>query len=297
LLPRLGYAYGGLAAVDLETLRLPPGDQHLVTLDLARVGPDGAWVPQAFLHYADRPLLLVCDEFCPPKGKLALIAHRLTLDLSLAVSIRDRLQLAVSLPVALYQYSDPQVADFFANTAARPPAPQVAGLEDAQLHAKVAFLPKTWRFGLGLSGALSLPTGNGDSYLGTRLPSFTTRLLGHGLAHPRVTLGASLGARLAATEQVLNLPSGIALAYSLGLQIQLLGLEADELPLFLIAEAYGLAYVRGSRDTDFPTEFLIAIKSEPGRFSVYTAAGGTLIAGAGTPDVRALIGLSYSSRR
>jgi len=297
LCPAVALGYGQRAAVDLEGLRVAPGDQHLATVDLARVGKHGAWVPQAVLHYADRPVVLSCDGRCPVLGTVSLIEHRLTLDASVTVSLRERVQLGMSLPVVLYQQSDRAVPDLLANVDGNPPVPQVAGLSDASLHAKVAFLPATWRFGAGLWTALSLPTGNGDSYIGTRLPAFTARLLGHAAVQSRITVAGGLGARFAAEEQILNLPSGIALTYNFGMQAQLLGLASDEVPVFLLAEVYGQAYVHSTRDTGFPLEFLFAVKSEPAAFSLFVGAGGTIIPGAGSPDVRALIGLGYRSKR
>lgn len=296
-LPRVAHGYGENAPVDVEGLRIAPGDQHLVAVDLGRVGEHKSWVPQAFLHYADRPLALLCHGYCANRAFVPLVAQRITLDLSLAVSLWDRLQLGVSLPVVLYQQTDSIIQDGLITATGSPPVPQPAGLSDARLHAKVAFLPKAWKVGLGLNGTLSLPTGDGNSYLGTRLPSFTARLLGHAFAHARVTMGASFGARFAAQEQILGLSSGTALTYNLGIQLKLLGLSDGEIPLYLIAEAYGLAYVRASAATDFPTEFLLALKSEPGRFSVFAGGGGTLFPGTGTPDVRALVGFGYSSKR
>lgn len=301
LVPRKAAAYGDRAPIDIQNLRIAPGDARLVSVDLARVGERGSWVPQAVLHYADRPLVLLCQGSCLPRAYLPLVAHRLTLDASVAVSFLDRIQLALVLPATLYQYTDPGIQDVQAGNMTRgaeptAPIPQVAGLGDARLHVKVAFLPRAWRVGLGLDGALSLPTGDGNSYLGTRLPAFTARLLGH-VEYKRLTVALNFGGHFAQQEQIVGLQSGIALTYGLGVQVKLLGDGADEVPLYLLAEAYGWGFTRFDGASDFPTEFLVAIRSEPRRLGWFAGAGSTLYAGAGSPNVRVLMGISYSSRR
>lgn len=296
-LPAIAHGYGERAPVDVEGLRIAPGDQRLMSVDLARVGEHKAWVPQAVVHYADLPLVLLCNGSCPSQQYVPLVAHRITLELSVAVSLWNRLQLAVALPVVVYQGTDPVVQNGLANPALSPPVPAPGGLGDGRIHAKVALLPKTWRGGLGLEGVLSLPTGDGDSFLGTRLPSFTANLLGHLSAHRRITLAASFGARFAAQEQILGLPSGLALVYKAGMGILLLGPGELEMPLYLLVEAFGQAYLRAAAATDFPTEILIGLRSDPKRFSVFAGAGSTLVPGVGTPNVRALVGFSFSSKR
>src|SRR5437868_2854226 len=118
ILPGLVHAYGERSPLDVELLRPAPGDARLFSVDLGRVGERTSWVPQAFIHYADRPLTLLCRGQCDPRAYVSLIAHRVTLDLSLAVSFVDRIQLAISVPVTLYQVSDPAIIDGQGPTAA-----------------------------------------------------------------------------------------------------------------------------------------------------------------------------------
>lgn len=151
-------------------------------------------------------------------------------------------------------------------------------------------------FGLGLDGALSLPTGDGDSYLGTRLPSFTARLLAH-VQYKRFTAALNFGGLFAKAEELLALRSGIALTYGLGCQVKIFGDTKDVSPFYLLAEIYGLSYARFAPTTDFPTEFLIAAKTEPGNWSLFAGVGSTLVPGVGTPNVRGILGVTYSSKR
>jgi hypothetical protein len=97
-------AYGGSAAIDLNHLRPAPGLHKVVTQDLAAVGSHLELTAQAVLHYADKPL-----RFCLGSGECGatLVAHRLVLDQSLSVSLWQRLEFALSVPLALYQASSP----------------------------------------------------------------------------------------------------------------------------------------------------------------------------------------------
>lgn len=295
------HAYGSRAALDLENLQPAPGAGRLFSIDLGRTGTHLSVVPQAVLQYADRPLVVLCNSTCPPRAYVPLVAHRVTADLSLALSLWGRLQLAIAVPAALYQYSDPELQDPSVNQTNRVtmlpdiPVPQPAGIGNVRLHAKVALLPERSRFGLGLSGTLSLPSGDGDSFLGTRLPVFTAQLLGHA-EYRRLLIAVNLGGRFGAEEQVLDLPSGIALTYGLGAQLQLLGSEQEDMALYLLSEVYGRSYVRFAAPTDFPHEVLLGLKAAPRRWSVFSGLGATLVPGAGTPNVRFVIGLSYSSK-
>lgn len=294
------HGYGDRAAIELEHFQPAPGDTRLVTLDLARVGPHLSWVPQGTLHYADRQLVLLCRGNCSPDVYVPWVAHRLTLDLSFALSILGRLQLALSLPVALYQYTDPGIVDAGSDAASAgglvAPRPNPAGLGNAKLHAKVAFLPQTWRHGLGIAIALGLPTGDGNSFLGTRLPDLSARLLGH-LDLGRLTLAAHFGARFTEATAVSALRDGISLLYGLGAQVRLLGGEADETPFYLIAEIQARALTRFAPAADFPTEFLIAARGEPGPFGITVGAGSVIYPGIGTPNVRAFVGITYRGGR
>lgn len=300
IVPRWAHAYGDHAPLDVELLRPAPGDAKIFSVDLGRVGERNSWVPQVILHYADRPLVLVCQGQCLPRQFVSLIANRVTLHLSAAVSLVDRVQLALSVPVTLYQYSDPAIVDGQGSTVDNvgliAPVGKPAGIGDAQVHAKVALLPRRWTFGLGIEGTLSLPSGDGNSFLGTSLPSFTARLLAHA-EYKRLTVALNFGARFAKQEEVLTLQSGTALTYSLGGQVKVFGDDQEVTAFYLLAEIYGLAYARFEPVIDFPTEFLIAAKTEPGNWSLFAGVGSTLVAGTGTPNIRGLIGASYSIKR
>ncbi len=296
LLPGPAHGYGDRAAIDLDHLQPAPGEARLVTLDLARVGPHLGWVPQGVLHYADRQLVLLCRGNCSPDVYVPWVAHRLTLDLSFALSLFDRLQLALSLPVTLYQFSDANIIDTTSEVASSgglvAPRPNPAGLGNLKVHGKVAFLPRASRYGLGLALALGLPTGDGNSFLGTRLPDLAARLLGH-VELGRFTLAAHFGARFAEATQVSALQDGIALLYGLGAQVRVLGAQLDETPFYLIAELRGRALTRFFAAADFPCEFLLAARGEPGPFSLTVGAGSALYPGVGTPNVRAFVSFAY----
>lgn len=299
-LPRLASGYGDQAAIDIEHFHPAAGETRLLTLDLARVRGHLNWTPQGTVHYSDRPLVLLCHGNCPPQRYVSWVAHRVTLDLSLALSIAERLQLALSLPVALYQYSAAEIVPGTSGGSSSgglfAPVPAVAGLQNVRLHAKVSFLPKHWAAGLGLATSLALPSGDGNSFLGTRLPDLTTRLLGD-VVVGRFALAGAFGARFAETVDVLSLHDGIALIYGLGAQIRLIGDKRGEKPLYVLAELYGRADTRFAPTRDYPLEYLIGVKAEPGPWSMTGGFGSTILPGVGTPNVRCFVGVAYHGRR
>ena len=291
-------AYGEQAPIEIDLLSPRPGDAKLLSLDLVRVSEHRAWVPQAFLQYSDRPLALICKGSCPPRQYVSLVAHRTTANLSVALSLAERVQLAVSLPVTLYQKTDavrmePGTQE---SSGLSLPIPRAAGIGNARIHTKVAFLPPRSRLGLGADIELALPTGDGNSFLGTRLPVLDARLLAH-IEHGGLTMAAHVGGHFGENNQVLDLPTGMALTYGLGMQVKLFGDGVTAAPFYLLAEAYGMAFTRFQPRTDFPTEFLIAAKSEPGRWSLLVGAGSTIVPGVGTPNIRCIAGLGYNPRR
>ena len=93
------WALGESAPIDINKFHPAPGSAKLVTIDLAEVGPHLQFVPQLFLHYARRPLTYTLGGL--PVADL--VQNRLTGDISLALSLLNRLQVSLALPVTFYQ--------------------------------------------------------------------------------------------------------------------------------------------------------------------------------------------------
>ena len=88
------WAIGESAPIDINKFHPAPGTAKLVTLDLAEVGPHMEFVPQLFLHYARRPLTYTLGGV--PAADL--VQNRLTGDISLSLSLLNRIQVSLALP-------------------------------------------------------------------------------------------------------------------------------------------------------------------------------------------------------
>ncbi len=96
---RPAQAIGDGAPIDMNRFHPAPGNAKLLSVDIADVGPHLQLVPQLFMHYANRPLVYVLGN--TPTADL--IKHRLTGDLSISIALWRRLQIAIALPITMFQ--------------------------------------------------------------------------------------------------------------------------------------------------------------------------------------------------
>jgi len=285
-------AFGGNAAIDLNNLRPTPGLHKVVTQDLATVGDHLALTTQVVTHYADQPLVFcVSDGSCPS----ALIAHRLITDHSVSFSLWRRVEFALSVPLALYQQSGPPPvgARIVTTDALSDPtalAPSLFALGDVRLRTKVVFYSQPL-WGIGATASLSLPSGSGNSFMGSALPSLTVRLLSH-WHFRRLTAVLNAGWIFAATESVLNVSSGMAFDYGAALQIELF--RTGSTPFSVFGEIFGSVLTRLDPSVDLPAEFVMGAKSQFGAWGFAAGFGSGIHSGAGVPNVRGFLGASWT---
>ncbi len=292
-------AYGGNAAIDLNQLRPAPGLHKVVTQDLAAVGRHLELTAQAMLHYADKPLVFCLGSSdCPT----TLVAHRVLLDQSLSISLWQRVEFALSVPLAVYQASSPPPV------GARSPAtdsaaaqsgdvgalsPNWLALGDLRLRSKVLLYSQP-AFGVGAVATLSLPSGDGNSFMGSALPSLTLRLLGHG-HYRKLTAVLNAGWIFAASESVLNLRSGMGLEYGAALAVELF--RDGGTPFSLFGEVLGTMLLRRDPNVDLPAEFVLGAKSQFGAWGFTAGFGSGIHSGAGVPNVRGFLSINWTWHR
>ncbi len=297
--PATAHAIGSAAPIDLNRFHPAPGNAKILTLDLADVGPHLGLVPQIFLHYSDLPLVYTLGGY--PAARL--VKHRVTADVSLAFSLWNRVQFSLALPVTVYEGGDvvtyPSLIDN--NNPGKPlqtpPPDAVAGQEDLRFGVKGVI----WRnhpesqdrthYGIGAAGDLAVPTGNADSFLGSRLPTFNLRLLGH-LTYGRFTAALNVGWLFAATEQVLTTRTGMGLTYGIGAQVEVY--RYKDVPFTLLAEYYGLAHDRFDSLREAPMEIDVAAKVGWHAWNFFLGAGPGLTQGYGEPNVRVFAGATWA---
>mgnify|MGYP002145114195 CR=1 FL=1 len=238
------HAIGEAAPLDINRFHPAPGNSKILTVDLAQVGPHLQIVPQLFLHYARRPLVYTLGSV--PQADL--VKNRLTTDVSISLALWRHLQIALALPVTLYQNGEVPDDGFLppqqAGSHTLPTTIASIGQEDLRLLIKGVFYnskPATAEsatFGIGAIGDLTFPTGNADSYLGSKLPTFQLRLAAH-ITWRRLTAALNFGGTFGTNESLYNVHSGSGLVFGVGAQLELF--RARTMPFYLLTEVFGFS--------------------------------------------------------
>lgn len=299
------WAIGESAAIDINKFHPAPGTAKLVTLDLAEVGPHMEFVPQLFVHYARRPLTYTQGGV--PVADL--VQNRLTGDVSLSLSLLKRLQISLALPVTLYQTGELPENGFLDPkdpTSGRRVTPAFAkeglaqaGQEDLRFAVKAVLYryrkdddPSKVGFQLGLAGDLTVPTGDADSFMGSRLPTFAPRILAH-IDWQRLQVAGFVGSIFSSNERFYNAETAHSFTFGLGLQVALK--QSKTAPIYFVTEAWGSTpYVVGERLTNTPAELTAAFKAGYHGLTFFVGGGPGLSPGVGVPDGRAYLGVSYA---
>jgi len=299
---RPAHAIGDGAPIDINKFHPAAGNQKLVTVDLADVGPHLEVVPQLFLHYARRPLIYTLGGV--PKADL--VKNRLTGDLSVSLALWRRLQIALELPVTLYQNGEAPSA-FVAdpndpNSKAPPTNLATAGQEDLRLTVKGVFWNNRnfdilgTNFGVGAIGDLSLPTGNANSYLGSRLPTFTLKAIAH-ISWRRLTAALTFGGLFSSAEQIYNIKTGLGIVFGGGLQVEMFRWRI--MPFYAVAEVFGSSVLQDPKfisAKNTPAELSVALKTSYKEWTMFVGGGPGVSPGAGVPDGRVYVGATYAWR-
>ncbi|MBZ4371083.1 Ig-like domain-containing protein [Corallococcus sp. AS-1-6] len=267
-------------AIDVQQYKPGPGAYDVLGVHSARVAPHLTWNVGASLNYAHQPL-----NFYDPREETfvyRIVERQVSLDLMGAVSLFDRLEVGLVLPLTVTG-SQPAgvVSEQFADGVG------TAGLGDLRVVPKLA-LWKQGALNLAVVAPFTLPTGGGEHFLGADGPTFQPRVAGE-WATPSLRLLANVGVNLRKAQDLRNLRVGNELAFGVGAEVpitQALSAQAT------LAGAVGLSE---SDTEEFPLELLGAVKYRFARgFAAHVGAGPGLTRGYGTPAFRVLAGLAYT---
>ena len=289
--PGLARAQSG--PVELRQFQPTPFSDAYLRLDGPAVLPAGKLHAGIDLDYAWKALVLT--DVAPSiqrsrKTSYDFVAHAVGVDLTVAIGLGHRFELAAIIPVTAFQIGE---------TAPSGQAPGLAGLENPKIGAKVHLLGDGARgFGAGASVLVALPFGLGGTFIHEDSVGVEGRLFGQ-LARERWNVRARAGYRLRGDTQIFDIPLGSELTFAAGGEARV----SPTLRAFAeLAGATAAAQPLQERKQT-PIELLVGGRREVGarwlggenRFWLTVAAGPGLTAGYGSPAVRAVIALTWSN--
>lgn len=243
---------------------------------------------QLYLDYANDPLVYESDAGNPDSESRQIVAHHLVGHLGVSLGLADRLVLFAGLPASLVMEGD--------DVGGLPGVSPADGtqLGDAFVGARVRLFGERV-FLLAVQARVSFPTADlvtdGQAYAGEASITVHPELLAQINAGRRLRILANVGYRVRENQRFLNVEVGDQLTYGLGLLIGVTeGLDA-------LVEVHGASTVQAFFEREeTPLELLAGLKyRSPGGFVGGVGAGPGLVRGFGSPDVRALATLGYTT--
>ena len=272
-------------AVDLRAYQPSPFGERLLRLDRTAVLPRGELRLGADIDYALRPLVL--DDANPgifqvggPGPEHILISNAVTASLAASVGLGHHLELALALPVTMYQAGEavPGVA-----------TPSLVGIGNARLGIKARLFARGG-FGAGAAVLVSAPRGLG-SFTAENGFGAEGRLFAD-YARGRFSVGARGGLRLRSETIFQDTPVGNELGFAAGAAVEL-GLRT-----VLMAELAGTTRLASpfGNQRQTPVEALGGIRRRIGKTWFTLAGGPGLTDGYGTPVFRIVAGVTWANR-
>lgn len=269
---------GSVAAQDLQNFQPATSTLGYFMVESARPTPHGFITPSAWINYAHQP---VVRRDTDARISRPVVEHQTTLHLGAAAGLVGRFEFTVGLPVT-YQTGEGLAEEGLEGVA----------LGDARLGAKARLVGADGQpFGLALAVPLTLPTGDGERFLGSAGFTATPTVVAEVRAG---TFGfaAQTGARLRSeTDRVENIEIGHELTWGLAGQV-----EPGTDFLLLIAEIGGSVPLGEVFDEDVarPVETLFGARLDTEFGGQFTLGGGVGInPDRGVPAFRVLAAFTW----
>ncbi len=261
----------------------PAGGRYRVwSVEESIVGP--AWTPFGSLifHGEHDSLRLRAG-----RHEERLVAAQQVADLNIGLGLFDGLQAELNIPFVVSMESDEDTTSIAPVSG--------GGLADMALRVRGRILNNLLGgFGLGLSGGVTLPTGDGASFRGDPGVGVLVNAIAD-YRTPSVVLAVNLGARIRTEDAVLLTRTfGSELTYGVGVET-LLGNDTVTLATELfgrtdLSDPFG-SLENSGLELMFGPKWMVV----PG-LSVQAAAGAGLVQGTGTPDFRFVAGVQWAPR-
>lgn len=235
--------------------------------------------------YAHDPLVLRSVPSDDDRGSV--VKNQLFLHLNVGIALWNRLNLDLSVPVALAQNGDDPTAGGLAFTS-----PSGAEFGDLRFGARVTLLGEYHdAFQAAIGGYVWAPTGSGDAFVGSGKARGLPMLILGGRIEERVVWSAAAGPEIQEKSTIGNIEQGSMFKWGAGLGFLLL----DNRHLQIGPEIYGAATLRDVQKRTTNMELLLGARYRiVDDVEIAAGAGPGLTSGIGTPDFRAVLSLAYT---
>jgi OmpA-OmpF porin, OOP family len=301
-------------SLDLRGFHAPTDPASGLYLEPADSPNTGEWNVGLFTNYSFRPVSLAgtSTSSAPAPPPFHVIEHQLTGDLVGAIGLYHRVLVGIDVPFLMFQSGDKPTVDTARATGDLTVPRQALG--DVGLDFKTTLIRPTagelGGFALALHERFTLPTGDEQSFLGEGTPTSETRLLAELRA---VALGVhgALGVKFRGDKGQFACGNFVGdacptrfeheIPFGLGLTLrpQALGIDPKGRLMFF-AETHG--YVPLAPVHPFQSSAVSEVQIDAGArvtfgaFSLLAGIEKGLVAGVGTPNVRATIGIGWAPR-
>jgi OOP family OmpA-OmpF porin len=235
--------------------------------------------------YAHNPLKLYSVPTDTDRG--AIVENQLFLHLNVGVALWNRVNLDVSVPLAVFQNGDDPSAG--GQTFSSPSSAQFG---DLRFGLRVRLLGEYHDpFQLAVGGYVWVPTGASDAFVSSGEVRGLPQLLLGGRIDERVVWSAAAGPQIQGASSFGNVEQGTMFKWGAGLGFLLL----DNRRLQVGPEAYGAVTFRDVEKHTTNAEILLDVRYRfADDWEVAAGAGPGLTSGVGTPDLRALLSVAYT---
>jgi hypothetical protein len=293
-----------------------PGPRNFIMVDGGEVGPELAPTFGATLAYLHRPFAAddldwligceqgsiapsMCADVPSPTTETDLVGPMLTLQLYGAITVLERVQIGLNLPLVLfaegerYRYVEGTGRNLTTRTAA--PGGVVGGFADPRISAKVRILdPGSDGNGviLGAGAFVTVPIGHymwEQHFMGDRLPQLGLNAIA-GVVFDDFRAAVNVGATI--REEQTNIRSAVGPEMTWGLAA-----AYRFHPLFEALVEWTGATSFGQRfDSEAPMEIRVAGLAHLGEITINLGAGAGLVHGVGLPVGHVFGGAAYAPR-
>jgi OOP family OmpA-OmpF porin len=270
---------------DVQLFHPPVGPHGFITLDTAKV-PEHQQFGIALTGNYQRSAFSIEVESDRPElaGRFDVVHHQIVSELTAAVGLFNLFEVGVGVPLTLYLNGN----DY--NLMGQPDTTlSAAGIGDLRLEAKakVAALGPNRELTLALSPGVTLPTGDGQKFLGEKTVTGRLRAISE-LDLQKLRAGLMVGFFGRGTTHNFKAELGNQFLYTLALEYRL---HKDA---SLLGEWWGRVGSTSYVDAN-PSEIDIAMRvGLPHQFSMMFGGGGGLSKAIGSPQFRAFLGLAWA---